>query len=55
MNLDIKGKVVFITGSTRGIGLGIAKTLLKDGCDVIINGRNQERLNKTTNNLWNQY
>jgi 3-oxoacyl-[acyl-carrier protein] reductase len=55
MNLDIKGKVVFITGSSRGIGLGITKILLEEDCKVIINGRNQERLNKTTNDLVNQY
>ena len=29
-----------ITGSSTGIGLGIAKALLEEGCDVIINGRN---------------
>jgi len=55
MNLDIKGKVVFITGSTRGIGLGIAKSLLEENCDVIINGRNQELLKKVKNDLENKY
>ncbi len=55
MNLDFKGKVIFITGSSKGIGLGIAKTLLEEGCDVIINGRDEERLNQATNDLENQY
>ncbi len=55
MNLDIKGKVFFITGSTKGIGLGIAKTLLEEDCDVIINGRNQDLLNKIKNDLRNKY
>ena len=55
MNLDIKKKVVFITGSTRGIGLGIAKTLLEEECYVIINGRNKEQLNKIKNDLGNKY
>ena len=31
MNLDMEGKVVFVSGSSRGIGLGIAKTLLEEG------------------------
>jgi NAD(P)-dependent dehydrogenase (short-subunit alcohol dehydrogenase family) len=32
-------KTVVITGSTRGIGLGLAKEFLKAGCRVIISGR----------------
>ena len=55
MNLDIKGKVVFVSGSSRGIGLGIAKTLLEEGCNVIINGRDEEKLNQAELDLKNQY
>ena len=55
MNLDLKGKVIFITGSTRGIGIGIAKTLLEEGCKVIINGRNKERLEQAKKDLENHY
>ena len=44
MNLELSGKVAFISGSSRGIGLEIAKTLDAEGCKVIINGRNKERL-----------
>ena len=36
MNLD--GKVALITGSTSGIGLGIARALAADGARVMING-----------------
>ena len=31
-------KVALITGGTRGVGLGIAKCLAGDGCDLAING-----------------
>ena len=55
MNFDLKGKVVFITGSTRGIGLGIAKILLEEDCNVIINGRNQDHLNEIKFDLERRY
>ena len=31
-------KVAIVTGSTSGIGLGIARALARDGCDVMLNG-----------------
>jgi 3-hydroxybutyrate dehydrogenase len=31
-------KVALVTGSTSGIGLGIAQTLASKGCDIVING-----------------
>jgi NAD(P)-dependent dehydrogenase (short-subunit alcohol dehydrogenase family) len=34
-------KRIVITGSTRGIGLGLATEFLKRGCQVTINGRSQ--------------
>jgi 3-hydroxybutyrate dehydrogenase len=34
----LKGKTAIVTGSTSGIGLGIAKALARDGANVLING-----------------
>ena len=34
----LKGKVAVVTGSTSGIGLGVARALAEQGCDVMLNG-----------------
>ena len=34
----LKGKVAVVTGSTSGIGLGIARALASAGADVLLNG-----------------
>jgi len=39
MDLKLKGKTAFISGSTSGIGFATAKELAKEGVKVIINGR----------------
>ena len=42
MDLQLAGKQALVTGSTSGIGYAIAKSLLEEGADVIVNGRSQE-------------
>ena len=37
--MELKGQPAFITGSTRGIGLAIAKAFAKQGVHIILNGR----------------
>lgn len=39
-------KHIVITGSTRGIGLGLAKEFLQSGCKVTINGRSEQSVQK---------
>jgi NAD(P)-dependent dehydrogenase (short-subunit alcohol dehydrogenase family) len=48
MDLQLQGKTALITGSTAGIGFGIAKVLLVEGAQVIINGRTQESVDTAT-------
>jgi 3-hydroxybutyrate dehydrogenase len=37
-----RGSRALVTGSTRGIGLGVAAALLRAGCEVMLNGRAEE-------------
>lgn len=41
---NIKGKIALITGSTGGLGHAFAKGLAENGCIVVLNGRNQKKL-----------
>jgi len=36
--MSLRGKVAVVTGSTSGIGLGIARALAGDGADILLNG-----------------
>ncbi|MEV8023791.1 SDR family NAD(P)-dependent oxidoreductase [Microbacterium sp. NPDC080220] len=44
VTLDLSSKTAVVTGSTQGIGLAIARRLAEAGADVVINGRNEERV-----------
>ncbi|NJB71316.1 NADP-dependent 3-hydroxy acid dehydrogenase YdfG [Saonia flava] len=42
--MDLKDKVVYITGGSKGIGLGVARKLLEAGMKVAISGRSAKAL-----------
>mgnify|MGYP001424845944 CR=1 FL=1 len=42
--LDLRGQVVLVTGSSRGLGFLIAKAFAHEGCRVAICARNEEEL-----------
>ena len=44
-------KTVVITGSTRGIGRGLAESFLKLGCNVVVSGRNQAAVDQAVSEL----
>ena len=46
MNLELEGKVAVVTGSSRGIGHGIATTLVREGCRVVLCARGREPLER---------
>jgi len=47
MDLDLKGKIALVTGSTAGIGFAIAKRFAVEGAEVILNGRTDERVRES--------
>ena len=55
MDLKLKGKRAFISGSTQGIGFAIAQQLIKEGVDVTINGRHKLRTEKSKEKLQEQF
>ena len=44
MDLGLTGKLALVTGSSRGIGRGVALALAAEGCDVMLTGRDQKAL-----------
>ena len=39
MNLDLKGKIIIVTGGAKGIGAGITKALAAEGAIPVVVGR----------------
>jgi 3-oxoacyl-[acyl-carrier protein] reductase len=46
MDLGIKGKKAIVCASSRGLGYGCAMALAEAGCEVVVNGRDEKRLNE---------
>ncbi|HXP31388.1 MAG TPA: SDR family NAD(P)-dependent oxidoreductase, partial [Stellaceae bacterium] len=44
MELELRGKVALITGSSRGIGRSIAEALAAEGCHLMLTGRDEKAL-----------
>jgi NAD(P)-dependent dehydrogenase (short-subunit alcohol dehydrogenase family) len=54
MDLQLKGKTALVTGSTGGIGYGIALGLLREGTMVYVNGRSEQSVQSAIERLKNE-
>ena len=41
----LAGRVILVTGATKGIGRSISNSLIRHGATVVIHGRNTDALN----------
>src|SRR5665809_116856 len=48
MYMNLKNKVAIITGAGGTVGRDITKSLISEGCKVVINGRDAKKLNSIT-------
>lgn len=51
MDLQLKGKNALVFGSTGGIGLAVAQSLIAEGVEVFINGRTEEKCAKVAEEI----
>ena len=54
MDLGISGRKAIVCASSRGLGKACARALAEAGCEVVINGRDQKKLDATAAELSNQ-
>ncbi len=55
MDLGLRDKNVMITASSQGIGFSTAESFLKEGANVLLNGRNEEKLKHSYKILCDKY
>lgn len=51
MNINLRGKVALVTGSTAGIGRATAEGLVRAGASVVVNGRGQQRVDEAVKQI----
>jgi len=51
MDLQLSGRTALVTGSTAGIGFGIARAIAREGASVAITGRTQKRVDHAIGDL----
>lgn len=52
--MNLNGKVAVVTGASSGIGAGIAQTFAQQQMNVVLGGRNEQRLKEVASNIQEQ-
>ncbi len=55
MKLGLDDRVAFVAGSSRGIGLAVARGFLEEGSRVVLSGRGEEALEAAARELANEF
>ncbi|MDH6232784.1 3-oxoacyl-[acyl-carrier protein] reductase [Mesorhizobium soli] len=55
MDLGIRGKTAIVCASSRGLGRGCAMALAEAGCNLVVNGRDEEKLAKTAQEIRDRF
>jgi NAD(P)-dependent dehydrogenase (short-subunit alcohol dehydrogenase family) len=51
MDLKLKGKRAFVSGSTAGIGFAVALGLAREGAEVVVNGRTDPKVSEAVKRI----
>ena len=55
MELELKDKVVVITGGSKGIGLGVARGFAREGAHLVIAARTKAEIEKAASDVRAEY
>ena len=55
MELNLNNKTALITGASKGIGKAIAVSMAKEGCNLVLTARSEDKLNELKSELQRQY
>jgi 3-oxoacyl-[acyl-carrier protein] reductase len=54
MDLKLRGKHAWVTGSSKGIGEAVARALAREGATVIVHGRDREKAEHVVSSIVSQ-
>lgn len=55
MDLNIKGKIAVVTAASKGLGRAVAEAFAKEGANLAVCSRNEERINEAANYIQSVY
>jgi len=54
MDLNLNSRIALVTGASKGLGYATALQLAREGCKVVINGRDEARVNGAAERIRNE-